>query len=473
MNSAVQAELLELGIEEYLAKQQHKSLLRLLTCGSVDDGKSTLIGRLLHDTKQIYEDQLAAVRTDSQRVGTTGDRPDLALLVDGLQAEREQGITIDVAYRYFSTQKRKFIIADTPGHEEYTRNMATGASTCDLAVILVDARKGLLDQTRRHSFIASLLGLKHFVVAINKMDLVDYDQTRFSEIAAEYLSFSKKLADDIQISIIPISALEGDNVVTRSQAMPWYQGQSLLELLENVQIDEHKASDAFRFPVQYVNRPDLNFRGFAGTIAAGRIAVGDSVKVLPSGQSAQVARIVTFDGDLAVARAGQAVTITLSREIDVSRGDVFIHEHDELTVSDQADAEVVWMTQNPLVIGREYDIKMAGKKTRGTVQHIHHQYNINQLSHFDSEHLPLNGIGLCHWQFTDTLAIEAYTACAETGSFIIIDPLTNVTIGAGLVRKSWQETQIQSSNLSAFEIELNALIRKHYPHWQAKDVSQL
>ncbi len=326
MNNAVKEQLAELGIEGYLNQHQHKSLLRFLTCGSVDDGKSTLIGRLLHDSKQIYEDQLAAVHNDSQRVGTTGSRPDLALLVDGLQAEREQGITIDVAYRYFSTQKRKFIIADTPGHEQYTRNMATGASTCDLAVILIDARKGVLDQTRRHSFISNLLGLKHFIVAVNKMDLVDYSQDRFEQIRAEYLEFSKHLQGETEIQIIPLSALEGDNVVEKSRLMDWYQGPSLLELLEYVDIDRDKSSGAFRFPVQYVNRPNLDFRGFAGTIASGVVKVGDKIKALPSGKTSTVTRIVTFDGDLPQAQAGLAVTLTLADEIDISRGDLIVLE---------------------------------------------------------------------------------------------------------------------------------------------------
>lgn len=351
MNSAVQAQLSEIGIEAYLTQHQHKSLLRFLTCGSVDDGKSTLIGRLLHDTKQIYEDQLAAVHSDSQRVGTTGERPDLALLVDGLQAEREQGITIDVAYRYFSTQKRKFIIADTPGHEQYTRNMATGASTCDLAVILIDARKGILDQTRRHSFIANLLGLKHFVVAVNKMDLVDYSQERFEQIRQDYVEFSKHLQGDTDIQIIPLSALEGDNVVEASQHMRWYQGPSLLELLETVDVDQQKGAGEFRFPVQYVNRPNLDFRGFAGTIAAGSISVGDAITALPSGKTSTVARIVTFDGDLPQAQAGQAVTLTLSDEIDISRGDLIVLQGAQVESTNHLLADVVWMTEQPLKAG--------------------------------------------------------------------------------------------------------------------------
>ncbi|MDW6002819.1 sulfate adenylyltransferase subunit CysN [Vibrio mangrovi] len=473
MNSAVQAQLAELGIEGYLDQHQHKSLLRFLTCGSVDDGKSTLIGRLLHDSKQIYEDQLAAVHSDSQRVGTTGERPDLALLVDGLQAEREQGITIDVAYRYFSTQKRKFIIADTPGHEQYTRNMATGASTCDLAVILIDARKGVLDQTRRHSFISNLLGLKHFVVAVNKMDLVDYSQDRFEEIRQEYLEFSRHLQGEIDIQIIPISALEGDNVVDKSQHMHWYQGPSLLELLETVDVDQEKGSGEFRFPVQYVNRPNLDFRGFAGTIASGVVRVGDSVKSLPSGKISTVARIVTFDGDLEQASAGQAVTLTLNDEIDISRGDLIVLENAQLETTNHLLADVVWMTEQPLKAGRDYDIKIAGHKTIGQVKEIRHQYDINNLSTYQAESLPLNGIGLCEWTFNQAIALDKYLDCADTGGFIVIDRLTNVTVGAGLVRDSLQSVAQVQGDFSEFELELNALIRKHFPHWGAKDIGQL
>ncbi|KUJ00823.1 sulfate adenylyltransferase subunit CysN [Vibrio sp. MEBiC08052] len=473
MNSAVQAQLAELGIEGYLNQHQHKSLLRFLTCGSVDDGKSTLIGRLLHDSKQIYEDQLAAVHSDSQRVGTTGERPDLALLVDGLQAEREQGITIDVAYRYFSTQKRKFIIADTPGHEQYTRNMATGASTCDLAIILIDARKGVLDQTRRHSFISNLLGLRHFVVAINKMDLVDYSQQRFEEIRQEYLEFSRHLQGDTDIQIIPISALEGDNVVDKSQHMHWYQGPSLLEMLETVDVDQLKGTGEFRFPVQYVNRPNLDFRGFAGTVASGVVRVGDQVKVLPSGKSSTVARIVTFDGDLELAHTGQAVTLTLNDEIDISRGDLIVLEDARLDTTNHLLADVVWMTEQPLQPGRDYDIKIAGHKTIGQVKSIRHQYDINNLSTYQAESLPLNGIGLCEWTFNQAIALDKYLDCADTGGFIVIDRLTNVTVGAGLVRDSLQTMAQTQGDISEFELELNALIRKHFPHWGAKDISQL
>ncbi|MCY9855728.1 sulfate adenylyltransferase subunit CysN [Vibrio mediterranei] len=468
MNSAVEAQLAELGIEGYLNQHQHKSLLRFLTCGSVDDGKSTLIGRLLHDSKQIYEDQLAAVHSDSQRVGTTGEKPDLALLVDGLQAEREQGITIDVAYRYFSTQKRKFIIADTPGHEQYTRNMATGASTCDLAVILIDARKGVLDQTRRHSFISSLLGLKHFIVAVNKMDLVDFSQQRYEAIRDEYLTFSENLGKDINIQMIPISALEGDNVVDLSNNMDWYQGEPLLDLLEKVDIDQEKQNGDFRFPVQYVNRPNLDFRGFAGTIGSGEIQVGDEIKALPSGKTSRVERIVTFDGDLPRAFAGQAVTLTLSDEIDISRGDLIVKQDAKVVSSNRLLADVVWMTDEPLAAGKSYDIKIAGKKTQGQLEGVRHQYDINTLKSFDTDALPLNGIGLCEWSLTESVAVDSYNAVQDTGGFIVIDRLTNVTVGAGLVREALAEEQRSpQERMGAFEKELKALIMKHFPEWDA------
>ena len=312
------------GVEAWMVAQQHKSLLRFLTCGSVDDGKSTLIGRLLHDTRQIYEDQLSSLHNDSKRHGTQGEKLDLALLVDGLQAEREQGITIDVAYRYFSTEKRKFIIADTPGHEQYTRNMATGASTCDLAILLIDARKGVLDQTRRHSFISTLLGIKHLVVAINKMDLVDYSEETFARIREDYLTFAEQLPGNLDIRFVPLSALEGDNVASQSVSMPWYSGPTLLEVLETVEIQRVVDSQPMRFPVQYVNRPNLDFRGYSGTLASGRVKVGQRVKVLPSGVESSVARIVTFDGDLDEAFAGEAITLVLKDEIDISRGDLLL-----------------------------------------------------------------------------------------------------------------------------------------------------
>ncbi|NAW67547.1 sulfate adenylyltransferase subunit CysN [Photobacterium halotolerans] len=472
MNSAIQQQVAELGIEAYLDQHQNKSLLRFLTCGSVDDGKSTLIGRLLHDSQQIYEDQLAAIHADSQKVGTTGSKPDLALLVDGLQAEREQGITIDVAYRYFSTQKRKFIIADTPGHEQYTRNMATGASTCDVAVILIDARKGVLDQTRRHSYIASLLGIRQFVVAVNKMDLVGFEQARFEQIRDDYLAFAKKLNADINIQLVPLSALEGDNVVTASELTPWYEGEPLLSLLESVEINK-KVDGELRFPVQYVNRPNLDFRGFAGTLASGTVSVGDAVKVLPSGKSSTVARIVTFDGDLEQAHSGQAITLTLNDEIDISRGDTIVHAADDVALSNQLLADIVWMAEAPLETGRQYDIKVAGKKTLGSVSAIRHQVDINNLDTFATDVLPLNGIGLCEVVLNESIAIDSYQNCADTGGFILIDRLTNVTVGAGMVREALTESAPSQQAYSAFEVELNALIRKHFPHWDAKDLSKL
>ena len=474
MNSAIEQQVAELGIEAYLDQHQNKSLLRFLTCGSVDDGKSTLIGRLLHDSQQIYEDQLAAIHADSQKVGTTGDKPDLALLVDGLQAEREQGITIDVAYRYFSTKKRKFIIADTPGHEQYTRNMATGASTCDVAVILIDARKGVLDQTRRHSYIASLLGIRHFVVAVNKMDLVGFEQARFDAICDEYLAFAKKLNGELDIKLVPLSALEGDNVVELSGQTPWYDGESLLSILESVEIGQEKESGELRFPVQYVNRPNLDFRGFAGTLASGVLKVGDAVKALPSGKTSTVARIVTFDGDLQEAHPGQAITLTLNDEIDISRGDILVAAEEEVPLSNHLLADIVWMAEAPLEVGRQYDIKVAGKKTVGTVEAIRHQVDINNLETFVVDSLPLNGIGLCEVMLTEAIAVDAYQNCIDTGGFIVIDRLTNVTVGAGMIREALTATdKRQNTSLSAFEIELNTLIRKHFPHWDAKDISKL
>ncbi|MCW8331858.1 sulfate adenylyltransferase subunit CysN [Photobacterium sp. SDRW27] len=474
MNSLIEQQVAELGIEAYLDQHHNKSLLRFLTCGSVDDGKSTLIGRLLHDSHQIYEDQLAAIHTDSQKVGTTGDKPDLALLVDGLQAEREQGITIDVAYRYFSTKKRKFIIADTPGHEQYTRNMATGASTCDVAVILIDARKGVLDQTRRHSYIASLLGIRHFVVAINKMDLVGFEQQRFETIRDEYLEFAEKLNKDIDIKLVPLSALEGDNVVSLSEKTPWYDGDSLLTLLEEVDFGQEREAGDFRFPVQYVNRPNLDFRGFAGTIASGIVKAGDKVKALPSGKISTIERIVTFDGDLPEAHPGQAVTLTLTDEIDISRGDTIVAAEDDVPLSNHLLADIVWMAEAPLEAGRQYDIKIAGKKTIGSVQAIRHQVDINNLDTFATEELPLNGIGLCEVTLNEAIVVDAYQNSADTGGFIIIDRLTNVTVGAGMVREALADKEgQQDSPFSAFEVELNALIRKHFPHWDVKDISKL
>lgn len=465
MNNHIQTAISEQGIEAYLHAQQHKSLLRFLTCGSVDDGKSTLIGRLLHDSQQIYEDQLKALESDSQKLGTTGEKLDLALLVDGLQAEREQGITIDVAYRYFSTAKRKFIISDTPGHEQYTRNMATGASTCDLAIILIDARKGVLDQTRRHSFIASLLGIKQFVVAVNKMDLVEFSQEVFERISAEYREFAKKLSVDT-IHIVPVSALDGDNVVNQSDKLAWYEGETLLSLLENAEVERELERHPVRLPVQYVNRPNLDFRGFAGTLASGIMRVGDRLAVLPSGKESTVTRIVTFDGDLEYALPGQAITVTFADEIDISRGDLLVDAAKRPQVTQNVLAHIVWMGEESLQPGRVYDVKLATKKSRGQVEAIRHRIEINKLDELAASELKLNEIGLCELSLTDPVAFDPYQEIRDTGSFILIDRLTNVTVGAGMIVEGLAAKAVKGQ-YSEFEIELNALVRKHFPHWQA------
>lgn len=473
MNSQIANELAQTDIETYLQLQQNKSLLRFLTCGSVDDGKSSLIGRLLHDSHQIYEDQLSALHTDSQKSGTTGEAIDLALLVDGLAAEREQGITIDVAYRYFSTAKRKFIIADTPGHEQYTRNMATGASTCDLAVILIDARKGVLTQTKRHSYIASLLGIKHFVVAVNKMDLTDYSEAVYEQIKADYLAFSAKL-NDISIEFVPLSALLGDNVVDHSANTPWFTGKTLLECLETADPFDNTVDKPFRFPVQYVTRPNLDFRGFAGTVAAGSVQVGDELIALPSGKSSRVKSIVTFDGELESAYTDQAVTLTLTDEIDVSRGDVLVASGRQPVLSDILLANIVWMSDAVMQTGRQYDIKLACKKTTGQFSAIRHKVDVNTLAESEADELALNEIGLCELALTEAVPVDCYEFVADTGSFIIIDRLTNVTVGAGMIEQPLDTTEkTAKQQFSEFEIEFNALVRKHFPHWQAIDISKL
>jgi bifunctional enzyme CysN/CysC len=420
-------------IHAYLARHQKKELLRFLTCGSVDDGKSTLIGRLLHDTKMIYEDQLAAVQRDSAKVGTTGaGEIDLALLTDGLKAEREQGITIDVAYRYFSTDRRKFIIADTPGHEQYTRNMATGASTAQLAIILIDARHGVMTQTRRHSFIVSLLGLRHVVVAINKMDLVGYSQRVFEQIKEDYTGFVAKL-DLRDITFIPMSALKGDNVVSRSDAMPWYSGPPLLDHLETVHIASDRNLTDLRFPVQYVLRPNLDFRGFSGTVASGIVRKGDEVVVLPSGKRSRVKSIVTYDGELLEAFAPQAVTLTLTDEVDVSRGDMLVRPDRQPQVSSQIEAMVVWMAEQPLVAGRTYTLKHTTRQVSAEVAAFRHGVDVNTLEHRAIARLGLNEVGHVQLSLTQALACDPYRSNADTGAFILIDRLTNTTVGAGMI----------------------------------------
>ena len=420
------------NIEDYLHQHEHKDMLRFITCGSVDDGKSTLIGRLLHDSKMIFEDQLAAITRDSVKHGTTGEVVDLALLVDGLQSEREQGITIDVAYRFFATDTRKYIIADTPGHEQYTRNMATGASTADVAILLIDARYGVQVQTRRHSFICSLLGIKHFVVAINKMDLADYSQARFEEIKAEYQAFVAPL-NVPDIHYVPMSALLGENVVNASTTMPWYSGPTLLALLDALPIQRAEALAALRLPVQYVNRPNLDFRGFCGTLAAGRVTPGMAIKALPSGKTSTVKSIVVWEGELAEAHAGQAITLTLTDEIDISRGDMIVAADDTLSMAHGFDAHLVWMHEVPLHVGKTYDFKLGTTFTSGRVTEIVHQIDVNTLATSAAEQLPLNGIALCRVQLTRAVAFDAYKQCRATGSLIIIDRLNNITVGAGMI----------------------------------------
>lgn len=425
-------DLIAQDIEGYLALHQNKELLRFITCGSVDDGKSTLIGRLLHDSKLIYEDQLAAVQNDSKRLGTTGEEIDLALLVDGLQAEREQGITIDVAYRYFSTTKRKFIIADTPGHEQYTRNMATGASTADLAVILIDARYGVQTQTRRHSFIVSLLGIKHTVIAINKMDLVDYSQARFEEIKQEYLEFAQSLELN-DLHFVPLSALKGDNVVHSSEKMQWYNEAPLLSQLESIKIHQEAAEAPLRFPVQYVNRPNLDFRGYAGTVASGSVAIGDEIQVLPSGKRSRVKQIVTWDGNLARASAQQAVTLTLEDEIDISRGDMLVHPHTSAAPQRNFNAHLVWMADAPLVPGRNYLLKLSSGSSSAVVNRIHHRIDVNSLERTSPSVLGLNEIAEVEISAERPVVVDDYQSLRQTGAFILIDRLTNATVAAGMV----------------------------------------
>jgi bifunctional enzyme CysN/CysC len=429
-----QSELISEDILAYLAQHERKELLRFLTCGNVDDGKSTLIGRLLHDSKMIYEDHLEAITRDSKKSGTTGEEVDLALLVDGLQAEREQGITIDVAYRYFSTAKRKFIIADTPGHEQYTRNMATGASTCDLAIILVDARYGVQTQTRRHSYIASLLGIKHIVVAINKMDLKGFDEGVFEQIKADYLKFAEAInLNPTTLAFVPMSALKGDNVVNRSEQSPWYSGQTLMEILETVEVAADRNFDDLRFPVQYVNRPNLNFRGFAGTLASGIVHKGDEVVVLPSGKSSRVKSIVTFEGELERAGPGQAVTLTMEDEIDISRGDLLVHADNVPTVSDSFEAMLVWMAEEPMLPGKKYDIKRATSYVQGSIASIVHKVDVNTLDEGPASALQLNEIGKVKVSLDSAIALDGYDSNRTTGAFIIIDRLTNGTVGAGMI----------------------------------------
>jgi bifunctional enzyme CysN/CysC len=446
------SDLISEDILAYLKSHETKSMLRFITCGSVDDGKSTLIGRLLYESSMLFEDQLAALESESKKLGTQGANLDFALLLDGLTAEREQGITIDVAYRYFSTDRRKFIVADTPGHEQYTRNMVTGASTADCAVVLIDARKGVLTQTRRHSYLVSLIGIRHVALAVNKMDLVDYSQERFEEIEAAYRVFAAEIGME-DVTCIPLSGLTGANVVAQSGEMPWYTGPALLPYLETVEVDDERMQRApFRLPVQWVNRPDLDFRGFAGTIAGGTISPGDRVVALPSGQTSEVARIVTYDGDLEFAVAGQSITLTLTDEIDISRGDVIAKVDSRPGVADQFESTIIWMADEPMLPGRNYLMRIGGATATATITPLKYKLNVNSLERLAATKLELNEIGVCAIELDRPIAFDSYSENRETGGFILIDRITSNTVGAGLLHF--------------------ALRRADNVHWQAIDVDK-
>ncbi len=444
---------------EYLEAHENKGLLRFITCGSVDDGKSTLIGRLLYDSKLLYDDQLAALESDTKKHGTQGEKIDFALLVDGLAAEREQGITIDVAYRFFSTEKRKFIVADTPGHEQYTRNMATGASTADLAIILIDARRGVLTQTRRHSYIVSLLGIRHVIVAVNKMDLVDYSEKTFRDIEAEYRAFAEPLGFDT-IAALPLSALEGDNMIAKSSRTPWHDGAALLPYLETVDVRADLADKPFRMPVQWVNRPNLDFRGFSGTVASGTLKPGDEIVVVPSAKRSKVKSIVTMDGDLEEAAPDMAVTVTLEDEIDISRGDVICAGKAPAEQTDQFAAHVLWMSEDKLYPGRQYLLKTANRIVSATATELKHKVNVNTLEHMSGKTLELNEVAFCNFSLSAPIAFDPYKENQRTGSFILIDKRTNATIGAGLIDFSLRRAQ----NVHWQDLDINKTARAAAKH---------
>jgi bifunctional enzyme CysN/CysC len=445
-------DLIASNIDAYLEQHQHKSLLRFITCGSVDDGKSTLIGRLLYDSKMIFEDQLASLEADSKRMGTQGQEIDFALLVDGLAAEREQGITIDVAYRFFTTEKRKFIVADTPGHEQYTRNMVTGASTADLAIILIDARKGVLTQTRRHSYLAHLIGIKNIVLAVNKMDLVDYNVLRYDAIVEDYRCFADSIGIT-EFTAIPISGFKGDNITAPSPATPWYNGPSLIKILENVELDANvDQSKPFRMPVQWVNRPNLDFRGFSGQIATGIVSVGDPIRILPSGKTSTISRIVTLDGDLTQAVAGQSVTLCFADEVDCSRGDVIAIADNPPETADQFEASIVWMADEPMVPGRGYWLKLGTQTVSATVQAPKFQVNVNSMEQLAAKTLELNAIGVAELTTDRPIVFEPYANRKALGGFILIDKITNGTVAAGMLHFS--------------------LRRAQNVHWQAVDITR-
>ncbi|PRA29821.1 sulfate adenylyltransferase subunit CysN [Pseudomonas poae] len=449
------SDLIAENIGQYLKAHEHKSLLRFITCGSVDDGKSTLIGRLLYDSKMLFEDQMEALEADSKKAGTQGGELDFALLVDGLAAEREQGITIDVAYRFFSTDQRKFIVADTPGHEQYTRNMVTGASTADVAVVMIDARRGVLTQSKRHSYLASLIGIRKVVLAVNKMDLMDYSEKVFNAIVDDYRAFAKQI--NLQdVTAIPMSALRGENITEQSEHMPWYRGTTLMGYLETVEIDEaHQQKLAFRMPVQWVNRPNLDFRGFTGTVASGVVRPGDRVRVLPAGQESRISRIVTLDGDLQQAVAGQSVTLTLADEVDCSRGDVLSTAEDPASVADQFQVSLIWMHEHAMLAGRPYLMKIGSKTLSVTLAAPKYKINVNTMEHLAAKELALNEIGVCNLFTSQPITFDPYKDNRETGSFILIDRLTNATVGAGLIEFSLRRSQ----NIHMQHVDVNKQAR--------------
>jgi bifunctional enzyme CysN/CysC len=448
-------ELITNDIEQYLHQYENKSLLRFITCGSVDDGKSTLIGRLLYESKALFEDQLESVKADSRKWGTQGGDIDFALLVDGLAAEREQGITIDVAYRFFATEQRKFIVADTPGHEQYTRNMITGASTADVAVILIDARQGILTQTRRHSYLVSLMGIKNVVLAINKMDLINYSKETFLQILEDYTEFGKQIGIE-NFTAIPVSALKGDNIIDPSSMMPWYQGTTLMSYLETVKINAEQMQEAdFRMPVQWVNRPNLDFRGFAGTVASGIIKPGDSIRVQPSGKQSSVQRIVTKDGDLKQAVAGQSITLTLNDEIDISRGDMISTADAPALSADQFESTIVWMSEDEMLPGRPYLLKIGTQTVTVTITDVKYEVNVNTLERVAAKSLQLNNIGVCNINTDRQIAYDSYKNNQETGGFILIDRVTNSTVGAGMLNFALR----RSDNIHMQSVDIDKALR--------------
>jgi len=479
--ATITEEKITLDIESYLKEHENKDMLRFLTCGSVDDGKSTLIGRLLYDSKMIFDDQLSAAEAESEKYGTTGEKIDMALLVDGLQSEREQGITIDVAYRFFATESRKYIIADTPGHEQYTRNMVTGASTADVAIILIDARKSILTQTRRHSFIVNLLGIEHVIVAINKMDLVDFSEEIFNKIRKEYQS----LADELGIKntyYIPLSALDGDNVVNVSESTPWYTGKALLNMLDTLDISKEAKKENFRFPVQYVNRPNLDFRGFCGTIVSGHVEVGDEITILPSGKTTKVKSIINA-GDISEnnrdmitksAYSPMAITITTQDEVDISRGDMLVHSKSIPRVSNALKVMLVWMDESPMKCHKTYDIKRATSVVAGSFEHINYKIDVNTYERTEVDSLSLNDIASCKMLLTRPIAGDPYKTNKQMGGFIVVDRINNKTVGAGMIvdiAKRESDKKLENEkNYTNSEIALNQFIRENFPEWACKSV---